>query len=106
MLNSCGKLFHIVNTWHPQSAVENQPFQCRQRLSVEVDMNQRRAYFFVDGKEQKNFIINLPNAVRFYAFISQPGSSFQITRFESLAAPSVSGVPGSMGWEQGKKWQN
>ncbi|KAA6356103.1 MAG: hypothetical protein EZS28_048370, partial [Streblomastix strix] len=56
--NNSGDLAHIIS-WDnssPSSPVTgNSPFQCGQRVSVEVDMNQRRAYFFVDGEEQKNF---------------------------------------------------
>ncbi|KAA6352956.1 MAG: hypothetical protein EZS28_051517, partial [Streblomastix strix] len=83
----------------------NSPFQCGQRVSVEVDMNQRRAYFFVDGEEQKNFVFNIPQEIRFYAFIQESNSSFEVTKFEMIEKSSVRGVLGSKGWEWGKKWK-
>ncbi|KAA6397296.1 MAG: hypothetical protein EZS28_007177 [Streblomastix strix] len=67
--------------------------------------NPRRAIFFVDGFEQKNFVIGIPQKSRFYAFISKESSSFQITKFEKLTQSSFRGVPGSKGWEWGKDWK-
>ncbi|KAA6381319.1 MAG: hypothetical protein EZS28_023155 [Streblomastix strix] len=68
-------------------------------------MNQRKAYFFVDGEEQKNFVFNIPQEIRFYAFVQQQNSSFEVTKFEMLQKSSACGVVGSKGWEWGKEWK-
>ncbi|KAA6355655.1 MAG: hypothetical protein EZS28_048818, partial [Streblomastix strix] len=64
-----------------------------------------RAYFFVDGEEQKNFVLNIPQKIRFYAFISEKSSSFQVTKFEMLEKSSACGIPGSKGWEWEEEWK-
>ncbi|KAA6354001.1 MAG: hypothetical protein EZS28_050472, partial [Streblomastix strix] len=104
--NNSGDLAHIICGDNSSQPVKgNSLFQCGQRVSVEVDMNQRRAYFFVDGEEQKNFVFNIPQEIRFYAFIFKPNSSFEVTKFEMIEKSSVRGVLGSEGWELGKKWK-
>ncbi|KAA6357432.1 MAG: hypothetical protein EZS28_047041, partial [Streblomastix strix] len=64
----------------------------------------RRAIFFIEGVEQKNFVIGIPQKIRFYAFISKESSSFQITKFEKLTQSSFRGAPESKGWEWGQWW--
>ncbi|KAA6398004.1 MAG: putative serine/threonine-protein kinase Nek3 [Streblomastix strix] len=84
----------------------NSPFKCGQRVSIEADMTQnpKRAVFFVDGVEQKNSVVNIPEYIRFYVFVSLHNSSFRVTRFEKLPVSSARGVPGSKQWEWGKDW--
>ncbi|KAA6354579.1 MAG: hypothetical protein EZS28_049894, partial [Streblomastix strix] len=55
-------------------------------------MNQRKAYFFVNGEEQENFVFNIPQKIRFYAFVQQQNSSFEVTKFEMLEKSSACGV--------------
>ncbi|KAA6365728.1 MAG: hypothetical protein EZS28_038744, partial [Streblomastix strix] len=64
----------------------------------------RRLTFFVDDVEQKQYIINIPEAIRFWSFIQVPNSSFRVTRFERRSSSSAHGVTGSIGLEWGKEW--
>ncbi|KAA6380529.1 MAG: hypothetical protein EZS28_023945 [Streblomastix strix] len=85
----------------------NQSFRCGQRVSVEVDMNSspRKVFFFVDGEQQKNYVVGLPNKIRFFAFIQQAGSSFQITRSERLRQSSARVDADSVAWKWHKNWK-
>ncbi|KAA6372275.1 MAG: hypothetical protein EZS28_032198 [Streblomastix strix] len=85
----------------------NSPFNCGQKISIEIDMtsNPRKCVFFVNGLEQKNSVVNIPKAIRFYVFVRKLNSSFQVTRFERLQSSSARGVPGSKQWEWGKNWK-
>ncbi|KAA6371450.1 MAG: hypothetical protein EZS28_033022 [Streblomastix strix] len=67
--------------------------------------NPRRAIFFIEGVEQKNFVIGIPQKIRFYAFISKKSSSFQIMKFEKLIQSLSHGVLGLKGWELSKDWK-
>ncbi|KAA6376908.1 MAG: hypothetical protein EZS28_027565 [Streblomastix strix] len=69
-----------------------------------MESKPRRAVFFIDGVQQKNSVVNIPNAVRFYVYVSKPNSSFQVTRFERLPVSSARGVPGSRQWYWGTNW--
>ncbi|KAA6376274.1 MAG: hypothetical protein EZS28_028199 [Streblomastix strix] len=85
----------------------NQEYVDRQRIAVEVDMTTvpRRATFFVDDVEQPNFVIGIPEAIRFWAYTTNPSSSFTVTKFERLIQSTAKGVEGSKALEWGKKWK-
>ncbi|KAA6370607.1 MAG: hypothetical protein EZS28_033866, partial [Streblomastix strix] len=98
---SCGSLYHI--NWGPS----NQEFDCGQRIGAEVNLicRPRRLTFFVDDVEQQFYVINIPQAIRFWSYIWRPHSSFRVTRFERRSFSSAHGVTGSIGLEWGKEWQ-
>ncbi|KAA6396798.1 MAG: hypothetical protein EZS28_007671, partial [Streblomastix strix] len=79
----------------------NQEYEDRQRVAVEVDMTTvpRRATFFVDDIEQKNYVIGIPEAIRFWS------SLFTIIKFERLIQSTAKGVEGSKALEWGKEWK-
>ncbi|KAA6357176.1 MAG: hypothetical protein EZS28_047297, partial [Streblomastix strix] len=96
-----GHLRHI-NLWGP----DNQGFRSGQRIGAEVNMSSspRKLTFFVDDVEQKYYVINIPQAIRFWSFIIEPNSSFIVTRFERRSSSSAHGVTGSRALEWGKQW--
>ncbi|KAA6395961.1 MAG: hypothetical protein EZS28_008517 [Streblomastix strix] len=98
---SLGGLSHITYTKGNQGYVD------RQRVAVEVDMTTvpRRATFFVEDVEQPNFVIGIPEAIRFLAYTGFPSSSYTITKFERLIQSTAKGVEGSKALEWGKKWK-
>ncbi|KAA6383786.1 MAG: putative serine/threonine-protein kinase Nek6 [Streblomastix strix] len=95
-----GRLFHI------NRGLPNQKFVCGQRIGAEVNMssNPRKLTFFIDDIEQQNYLINIPQAIRFWSYIHDSNSSFRVTRFERRSSSSAHGVTGSQGWEWGKDW--
>ncbi|KAA6376568.1 MAG: hypothetical protein EZS28_027906 [Streblomastix strix] len=96
-----GQLIHI-NFRGPS----NQGFVCGQRIGAEVNMisRPRRLTFFVNDVEQQYYVINIPEAIRFYSYIHYPNSSFTVTRFERRSSSSAHGVTGSIGLEWRKQW--
>ncbi|KAA6385961.1 MAG: putative aurora kinase [Streblomastix strix] len=86
----------------------NSDFKAGQRVALEVNMisNLRTLDFFVDDQIQPNFVSSIPPSIRFWVSLSQQNSSFQITRFEKLAAPSTKSVRGQIAWQWGKQWKN
>ncbi|KAA6389965.1 MAG: hypothetical protein EZS28_014511 [Streblomastix strix] len=97
-----GELIHI-NIWGPSNKV----FVCGQRIGAEVNMSSspRKLTFFVNDVEQQNYVINIPQAIRFWSYIYEPNSSFRVTRFERRSSSSAHGVTGSRGFEWGKWWE-
>ncbi|KAA6384748.1 MAG: hypothetical protein EZS28_019727 [Streblomastix strix] len=85
----------------------NQSYKDGQRIAVEVDMTivPRRATFFVEGVEQSNCVIGIPEAIRFWACIFNSFSSFNVSKFERLIKSSAKGEAGSKGLEYGKEWK-
>ncbi|KAA6382393.1 MAG: hypothetical protein EZS28_022079, partial [Streblomastix strix] len=103
-LNSgTGNIENLINN-HEVSG--NASFKCGQRVAAEVNMNYKILRFFVDGIEQPNYDVNIPPAIRFFAFLWQEGSSFEVTQFINIpsTSSSASGVEGSRSWEWGKEW--
>ncbi|KAA6364019.1 MAG: hypothetical protein EZS28_040454 [Streblomastix strix] len=96
-----GSLDHI-----PNGISGNQKYADGQRIAVEVDMTTvpRRATFFVEDIEQPNFVIGIPEAVRFWAFTFNKSSSFTVIKFERLIQSTAKGVKGSKALEWGKRW--
>ncbi|KAA6385133.1 MAG: hypothetical protein EZS28_019339 [Streblomastix strix] len=104
-LNSgTGNMENLINN-HEVSG--NASFKCGQRVAAEVNMTSKTLRFFVDGVEQPNFVVSIPPAIRFFAFLWQEGSSFEVTKFVQFPSTSASAtglVPGSRSWEWGKEW--
>ncbi|KAA6370046.1 MAG: hypothetical protein EZS28_034427, partial [Streblomastix strix] len=77
------------------------------RIGMELNMesNPRSLTFFIDDKEQPNFVINIPKAVRIWCLISYQGASFKINKFEFLSTPTARHGEGSQAWEYGKEWE-
>ncbi|KAA6388351.1 MAG: hypothetical protein EZS28_016123 [Streblomastix strix] len=96
-----GDLQHITET------KGNQKYADGQRVAVEVDMTivPRRATFFVDDVEQPNFVIGIPEAIRFWVHTFYKSSFFTIIKFERLIQSTAKGVKGSNALEWGKKWK-
>ncbi|KAA6333530.1 MAG: hypothetical protein EZS28_053159 [Streblomastix strix] len=65
----------------------------------------RKATFFVDDVEQPNFVIGIPEAVRFWAYTFDKLSSFTVIKFERLVKSTSQGVFGSKGLQWGKEWK-
>ncbi|KAA6376248.1 MAG: hypothetical protein EZS28_028225 [Streblomastix strix] len=74
-------------------------------MEVNMDSNPRMLTFFVDDKEQPNFVIDIPNSVRFWAYFYHLNSQFKVIGFEKLSSPSAKHGPGSHSFEFGKKWK-
>ncbi|KAA6393189.1 MAG: hypothetical protein EZS28_011288, partial [Streblomastix strix] len=85
----------------------NQKYANGQRVAVEIDMTTvpRRATFFVDDVEQPNFVIGIPEAIRFWVFTYKESSSFTVTKFERLIQSTAKGVEGSKALKWGKEWK-
>ncbi|KAA6389356.1 MAG: hypothetical protein EZS28_015116 [Streblomastix strix] len=81
-------------------------FDCGQRIGAEVNMSSspKKLTFFIDDVEQQYYVINIPQAIRFWSYIYAPNSSFGVTRFERRSSSSAHGVTGSIGLEWGKEW--
>ncbi|KAA6367875.1 MAG: hypothetical protein EZS28_036598, partial [Streblomastix strix] len=94
---------------HQQDLIEgNSKFWLdNQSVSMEINMdsNLRMLTFFVDDKEQPNFVIDIPNSVRFWAYFFQLNAQFKVIGFEKLSSPSAKHGPGSHAFEFGKKWK-
>ncbi|KAA6381386.1 MAG: hypothetical protein EZS28_023087 [Streblomastix strix] len=61
----------------------------RVAIEVNMDSNPRTATFFVEGKEQKNYIVDIPSSIRFWVYIEWVDSVFRITQFEQFPKPSA-----------------
>ncbi|KAA6375260.1 MAG: hypothetical protein EZS28_029213, partial [Streblomastix strix] len=77
------------------------------RISMELNMvsKPRTLTFFVNDQEQKNYIINIPSAVRIWVFLFLSGESFKLLKFEWLLIPSAKHKTGSRALKWGKKWK-
>ncbi|KAA6365266.1 MAG: hypothetical protein EZS28_039207 [Streblomastix strix] len=97
-----GCLDHITN-----DIKGNQEYADEQKIVVEVNMTTvpRRVTFFVDDIEQPNFVIGIPEAIRFWTNIYNESSSFTVIKFERLIKSSTKGVLGSKALEWGKEWK-
>ncbi|KAA6387282.1 MAG: hypothetical protein EZS28_017189 [Streblomastix strix] len=96
-----GDLDHITYT------KGNQKYADGQRIAVEVDMTTvpRRATFFVEDVEQPNFVIGIPEAIRFWVYTFEKSSFFTVTKFERLIQSTAKGIKRSKALEWGKEWK-
>ncbi|KAA6372097.1 MAG: hypothetical protein EZS28_032375, partial [Streblomastix strix] len=91
---------------HINGGPSHQGFVCRYKIGLEVNMisSPRRLTFFVNDVEQQCYVVNIPEAIRFWSYIHDPNSSFRVTRFERRSSSSAHGVTGSRRLEWGKEW--
>ncbi|KAA6385151.1 MAG: hypothetical protein EZS28_019321 [Streblomastix strix] len=69
-----------------------------------MDSNPRTLAFFVDDEVQKSYIVNIPSAVRLFAFFIEKNSSFEILKYEYLSKPSAKPQQkGKLQW--GQTWE-
>ncbi|KAA6374890.1 MAG: hypothetical protein EZS28_029583, partial [Streblomastix strix] len=101
--NSSGEIMHQKD----EIERNNDFYLDNQSVAMEVNMdsNPRMLTFFVDDKEQPNYVVNIPNSVRFWAYFYQLNSQFKVIGFEKLSFPSAKHGHGSHGFEFGKKWK-
>ncbi|KAA6378474.1 MAG: hypothetical protein EZS28_026001 [Streblomastix strix] len=101
------RYFNIGRLDHITYAKGNRGYADGQRVAVEVDMTTvtRRATFFVDDIEQPNFVIGIPEAIRFWASTSDESSFFTVIKFERLIQSTAKGVEGSKALQWGKEWK-
>ncbi|KAA6393126.1 MAG: hypothetical protein EZS28_011346 [Streblomastix strix] len=77
------------------------------KLELNMVSQPKTLTFFVNGIQQKNYVVNIPRAVRFWAFLWQKGSSFQISKFDILPVTAVRHKDKMYRqWKYGKKWKN
>ncbi|KAA6360037.1 MAG: hypothetical protein EZS28_044436, partial [Streblomastix strix] len=77
------------------------------RVALELDMDSipHTLNFFVDDKQQPNYVVNIPNSVRFHAFFYVQQSQFKVLKFERLSAPTSKRIEGCRALEWGKLWR-
>ncbi|KAA6387371.1 MAG: hypothetical protein EZS28_017101 [Streblomastix strix] len=99
---SDGEIIHRNDVWKNG----NIGFNDQQSIAMEVNMNadSRTLHFFIEDKQQQNFVIDIPESVRFYVFLRYQDSSFQITRFERLQSSSVRQIEGQNAFKWGTEW--
>ncbi|KAA6381091.1 MAG: hypothetical protein EZS28_023383 [Streblomastix strix] len=78
---------------------------CHVALEVNMDNNPRTLTFFVGNEEIIHYITNIPDSIRFWAFLMNKGDSFQVLKFERLGEPSAKHGEGSRAWEYGTIWK-
>ncbi|KAA6380258.1 MAG: hypothetical protein EZS28_024218 [Streblomastix strix] len=65
----------------------------------------RRATFFVDDIEQPNFVIGIPEAIKFWVHTYDESSSFTVIKLERLIQSTAKGVQGSRALQWGEEWE-
>ncbi|KAA6373751.1 MAG: hypothetical protein EZS28_030721 [Streblomastix strix] len=99
-----GDIRHIGDYIEGNSCFRNDGYRIQMELNM--DSNPRTLTFFVNDEEQKNFIINIPKAVRIWCCVYEKGASFKIPKFEFLSKPTAKhGFFSSKKWEYGKEWK-
>ncbi|KAA6382905.1 MAG: hypothetical protein EZS28_021566, partial [Streblomastix strix] len=78
------------------------------RIAMELNMESspRTLTFFVNDKEQPNYVSNVPDAVRFFAYIAVEDSLFKILKFEEIPEPTAKHESESRSLEYGTEWKN
>ncbi|KAA6365549.1 MAG: hypothetical protein EZS28_038924 [Streblomastix strix] len=97
---------HIEHIGHDIEGNSDFDDGCRIGMELNMESNPRSLTFFIDDKEQPNFFINIPKAVRIYCYIYSKGDSFKINKFEFLSTPTARNGEGSQAWEYGKEWRS
>ncbi|KAA6359855.1 MAG: hypothetical protein EZS28_044619 [Streblomastix strix] len=92
---------------HLGDRIENDEFSSGDRVAMELDMNSmpRTLTFFVNDVEQKNYVTNIPAAVRFFALLYKQGTQFKVLKFETLSIPTAKHLKGSRAWKWGTEWE-
>ncbi|KAA6403641.1 MAG: hypothetical protein EZS28_000837 [Streblomastix strix] len=70
---------------------DNATFKTDDVVTMELDMeaSPRTLTFFVNGKEQPNYVSKVPAAVRFFVHLSAQDQAFKIIKFETLPEPTA-----------------
>ncbi|KAA6381315.1 MAG: hypothetical protein EZS28_023159 [Streblomastix strix] len=63
-------------------------------LNLNMDSNPGTLTFFYNDVKQRNYIINIPPAVRFWAYLWNHGSSFKMNKFERLSEATAKHLEG------------
>ncbi|KAA6392172.1 MAG: hypothetical protein EZS28_012300 [Streblomastix strix] len=81
----------------------NSKFMCNQKVGIEVDLtsNPRKLTFFVNGNEQPTSFVDIPKAIRFFAYTYQRYSQFRVTRFQRRTTSQAKRVAKSLNWHRG-----
>ncbi|KAA6354395.1 MAG: hypothetical protein EZS28_050078, partial [Streblomastix strix] len=98
--NLNGEIIHIGD-----NIAGNKEFKAGDRIALEINMksNPRTLTFFINDREQLNYISRIPSSVRFYAHLSGKSSSFKILIFERLSEPSADHEAGAHSFDWGKE---
>ncbi|KAA6377902.1 MAG: hypothetical protein EZS28_026571 [Streblomastix strix] len=100
-----GDITHFGGEW----IVGNSEFKDeKQRIALELNMDStpRTLTFFNNGKEQPNYIIKVPPAVRFWVYLQYKESAFKVINFINPKTSSAKHAQGSYQFEWGKQWEN
>ncbi|KAA6400617.1 MAG: hypothetical protein EZS28_003858 [Streblomastix strix] len=86
----------------------NKQFINKQIISCEVDLasQPKSVHFFVDNEEQRNYVVDIPPAIRFMICLFNSNSQFTIQKLEKLSCSSAIGVDESKEFEWGQNWNN
>ncbi|KAA6374133.1 MAG: hypothetical protein EZS28_030341 [Streblomastix strix] len=87
--------------YHMNEIFANSKFSSGQKIGAEVDMDSqpRTLTFYIDDVEQPDFIFGIPEAIRFWAYIRRPSSSFTVSKFERRQSSSAHRFPQSKGYD-------
>ncbi|KAA6403346.1 MAG: putative Serine/threonine-protein kinase Nek3 [Streblomastix strix] len=77
---------------------------CRVTMELNMDTNPRSLTFFINDVEQKNYLTNIPAAVRFYAFLLYKGEQFKVLKFDHLSSPAATHRE-SHAYSWGNSWE-
>ncbi|KAA6400155.1 MAG: hypothetical protein EZS28_004320 [Streblomastix strix] len=81
----------------------NFSYKCGQKVELEVDMEQRTLFFFVDQVEQKLSVGNIPGKINFMCCVSKTGSQVDVIRVYQLQQSSQKCVDGSLQFQLGNE---
>ncbi|KAA6395420.1 MAG: hypothetical protein EZS28_009050 [Streblomastix strix] len=78
----------------------------RVALELNMDSNPKTLTFFYNDVKQPHYIINIPPAVRFWAYLTGRGISFKVNKFERLSEATAKHLEGkSQALTWGKDWK-
>ncbi|KAA6384679.1 MAG: hypothetical protein EZS28_019795 [Streblomastix strix] len=102
-LDECGQFGHIGemikgNSWFNKEGDHV-------ALELNMDAIPRTLTLFINDNEQNNYIANIPEMVRFWAFLFFKNSSFKITKFERNKRPTAKHGQFSVAWQWGQQWK-
>ncbi|KAA6360393.1 MAG: hypothetical protein EZS28_044080, partial [Streblomastix strix] len=99
-----GDIGHNGGNW----VVGNQPFIFAQQnvaMELNMDSNPRTLTFFVNNEEQQNYVTNIPQVVRFWAYCWNLNTQFKINKFEYLSTPTAKHGENTHAYEYGTTWK-
>ncbi|KAA6388036.1 MAG: putative MAP kinase kinase family domain protein [Streblomastix strix] len=77
---------------------------CRLGMEVNMDSNPRTLTFFVKNKEQTNYVIGIPESVRFMLTFPESNSEIEIDKLTKLSAPTALHGNDSISWDYSEEW--